>query len=100
MSEQKKETLEVVKDFKYAYRGCDVVEYKAGQTEDFDEEVAELAKANKWAKKPGKKAPAENKDLGVAPENKSPPAEPVAQEVQTPADDQAAAPQTDAPAGE
>lgn len=71
MSEQKTETLEVVKDFKYAYRGCDVVEYKAGQTVELTDEVAELAKAEKWAKKPGKKAPAENKDLGAAPENKS-----------------------------
>lgn len=65
------ETLEVVKDFKYAYRGCDVVAYMAGETVELTQEVADLAKINKWVKKPGKKAPAENKDLGSSPENKS-----------------------------
>lgn len=71
MSEQKKETLEVVKDFKYAYRGCDVVEYKAGEIVELNEEVAELAKSEKWAKKPGKKTATENKSQGAAPENKA-----------------------------
>lgn len=89
MSEQKKETLEVVKDFKYAYRGCDVVEYKAGETVELTEEVAELAKAEKWVKKPGKKSAPENKDQGSAPESKSVPEEGSAE--------QAAAAQSDTP---
>lgn len=67
--------IEVVKDFKYAYRGCDVVEYKVGDVVEVDTEVAKLAKAEKWAKaakaaKAEKSAP-ENKDSGPVPENKS-----------------------------
>lgn len=69
MSEQKKVTIEVVESFKYAYRGCDVVEYKKGAVVEVSEEVAELAKAEKWAKATKKEAP-ENKDAGNAPENK------------------------------
>lgn len=61
----------VTEDFKYAYRGCDVVEYKAGETVEVDAEVADLAKKEKWAKLPkAEKAPKESKDSGPAPENK------------------------------
>ena len=70
MSEAKKVTIEVVESFKYAYRGCDVVEYQKGEVVEVSEEVAELAKAEKWAKATKKEAP-ENKDSGNAPENKA-----------------------------
>lgn len=69
MSEEKKVTIEVVESFKYAYRGCEVVEFTKGEVVEVSEEVADLAKAQKWAK--GSKAAPENKDAGNAPENKS-----------------------------
>ena len=69
-------TIEIIKDFKFAHRGCDVVEYKAGDViDDATDEMAELAIKNKWAKESkAKTAAPENKDAAVdgsAPENKS-----------------------------
>lgn len=79
MSEAKKVAIEVVKDFKFAHRGCDVVEYQAGESVEVSERCAEVAIAEKWAKpagggKKGAKAKAgapEDKNAGAAPENKS-----------------------------
>jgi hypothetical protein len=67
---------EITKGFKFAHRGCDVVEYKAGDViDDATDEMAELAIKNKWAKESkAKTAAPENKDAaadGGAPENKS-----------------------------
>lgn len=64
MSEQKKVTIEVVEDFKFAYRGGEVVEYKKGAVVEVDEEVAALAKSEKWAKA-SKAAPETNEDAEV-----------------------------------
>lgn len=67
----KKITIEVIKDFKFAHRGCDVVEYSKGETVDVSEECAAIALDEKWAKKPGgKKQIPENKAVTGAPENK------------------------------
>ncbi len=65
--------IEVTKDFKFAHRGCDVVEYQAGDViADADDELVEVATKNKWAKEAkAKTAAPENKDAGQAPENKS-----------------------------
>lgn len=78
MSEEKKVEIEVERSFKFAHRGCDVVEYRAGETVEVSERCAEVAIAEKWAKpasgKQGAKARArapENKNAGDAPENKS-----------------------------
>lgn len=75
MSEENTVSIEVVKDFKFAHRGCDVVEYQAGATVEVSPRCAEIALGEKWAKpvKAGKaKAEApENKDAGAAPENKA-----------------------------
>ena len=62
MAEEKKVTIEVIADFKYAHRGCAVVEYKAGEVVETSEDCAELAIAEKWAKS--------GKALKAAPENK------------------------------
>ncbi len=69
-------TIEITKGFKFAHRGCYVVEYKAGDViDDATDEMAELAIKNKWARESKAKAAApENKDAAVdggAPENKS-----------------------------
>ena len=65
-------TIEVTKDFKFAHRGCDVVEYKAGDVVTADGELCEIAIKNKWAKDSKAKAAApENKNAGKAPENKT-----------------------------
>ena len=53
MSEQDKVSIEVVEAFKFAHRGCDVVEYPVGVM-DVEPEVAELAIREKWAKKASK----------------------------------------------
>jgi hypothetical protein len=70
----KKIAIEVIRDFKFAHRGCEVIEYTAGQTADVTERCAEIALGEKWAKpaKTGKaKAEApENKAAVAAPENK------------------------------
>lgn len=59
-------SIEVTKDFKYAYGGVRVVEYKAGETPTVSAECATLARQQKWAK-PERAA---KKDTGPAPENK------------------------------
>jgi len=65
--------IEVTKDFKFAHRGCDVVEYQAGDViEDPAADLYEVAIKNKWAKESkAKPAAPENKDAGQSPENKS-----------------------------
>lgn len=66
-------TIEVTKDFKFAHRGCDVVEYKVGEViKDPAEDLYEVATKNKWAKESkAKTAAPENKYAGPVPENKS-----------------------------
>lgn len=70
-----KKTIEVTEDFKFAHRGCDIVEYKNGDVVEADADLFEVAIKNKWAKESKAKAVAqkapENKDAGQAPENKS-----------------------------
>lgn len=65
--------IEVTKGFKFAHRGCDVVEFQAGDViEEPSDELYEVATKNKWAKEAkAKPAAKENKDAGPAPENKS-----------------------------
>lgn len=69
----KTQDIEIIKDFKFAHRGCDVVEYKAGAVVPADDELTKIATDNKWAKvaAKAKKAASENKDAGPAPENKA-----------------------------
>lgn len=66
-------TIEVTKDFKFAHRGCDVVDYKAGDViDDPAADLYDVATNNKWAKEfRAKTAAPRNKDAGTAPENKS-----------------------------
>ncbi len=69
-------TIEVTKGFKFAHRGCDVVEYQAGDViTDNDGDLYEVAITNKWAKESkARSAAPENKDAAVAggaPENKA-----------------------------
>ena len=52
-------TVEVMRDFKFAYRGCDVVAYGKGQIVEVNEECAEIAMREKWIK------PAKSKALQV-----------------------------------
>lgn len=62
--------LRVVKDFKFAHRGCDVVEYPAGTEIDAtDEQLIEVALKEKWVTKARGSSP-ENKALTSAGENK------------------------------
>jgi hypothetical protein len=64
--------LKITKDFKFAHRGCDVVEYQAGTEIDAtDEQLIEVALREKWATRARGSAP-ENKALGGAAENKGP----------------------------
>ena len=45
--------LKITKDFAFAHRGCDVVQYLAGtEVETDDQELIETALAEKWAVKP------------------------------------------------
>lgn len=45
--------LKITKDFAFAHRGCDVVQYQAGtEVETDDQELIETALAEKWASKP------------------------------------------------
>lgn len=67
-----KKTIEVTKGFKFAHRGCDVVEYKTGDVIEADADLFEVATKNKWAKESkAKTAAPENKNAGQAPENKA-----------------------------
>lgn len=50
MAEEKNVTIIVTADFKFAYRGCEVVEYFKGQTVDVSQECADIARREKWAK--------------------------------------------------
>lgn len=45
--------LKITKDFAFAHRGCDVVQYQAGtEVETDDQELIETALTEKWAVKP------------------------------------------------
>lgn len=62
--------LKITKDFAFAHRGCDVVQYQAGtEVETDDQELIETALAEKWARKPHQ--PRDSKDSGHAPESKA-----------------------------
>lgn len=44
--------LKIIKDFAFAHRGCDVVQYQAGtEVETDDQELIDVALAEKWASK-------------------------------------------------
>ena len=66
MSEEKTElaSIDVTKDFKYAYRGCDVHAYEAGKRYEVPAECADLAVKEKWAKKAKGDAPANASTAG------------------------------------
>ena len=66
---EKKITLKVVKDFRFAHGGHRVVEYKKGEIVEVEADCAEVALEEKWAEKSKAAAP-ENKDAVAAPENK------------------------------
>lgn len=67
---EKSVSVVIEKGFKYAFRGCDVVEFKAGKDAiDVAEEVAELAIQQKWARKA--RSVQASKALPGAPENKA-----------------------------
>ena len=52
--------LKIVHDFKFAHRGCEVVQYTAGTTvEAADPEFIATALAEKWATKTRTRAPGE-----------------------------------------
>jgi hypothetical protein len=62
--------LKITKDFAFAHRGCDVVQYQAGtEVETDDQELIDVALAEKWASKA--RQARDNKDNGPAPENKA-----------------------------
>lgn len=45
--------LKIIKDFAFAHRGCDVVQYQAGtEVETDDQELIDTALTEKWAVKP------------------------------------------------
>lgn len=63
MSQEKTVLVIVCQSFKFAHRGCDVVEYKvAAEPQEVPEEVAKLAITEKWAKLPVKAKGAAKKD--------------------------------------
>ena len=44
--------LKINKDFAFAHRGCDVIQYQAGtEVETDDQELIDVALAEKWASK-------------------------------------------------
>ncbi|MEN9903697.1 MAG: hypothetical protein RLZZ555_262 [Pseudomonadota bacterium] len=62
--------LKITKDFAFAHRGCDVVQYQAGtEVETDDQELIDVALGEKWASKA--RQARDNKDNGPAPENKA-----------------------------
>lgn len=58
--------IEVTKDFSFAHRGVDVVDYRAGDVVEVSDRCAEVALAEKWAKQPRA-----NKAHASAPETKA-----------------------------
>lgn len=61
--------LKITKAFAFAHRGCDVVQYTAGQEVDTeDQELIDTALAEKWATKA--REARQNKAQTGAPENK------------------------------
>lgn len=63
-------TIEVLKDFKFAHRGCDVREYVKGDIVTLEDEAADIALGEKWAKPIKTKAEKADKAIPAAPENK------------------------------
>lgn len=62
--------LKAKKNFSWAHRGCDVVDYAAGEIiETDDADLIEVATREDWVEG-GKKQPAEDKAQKSAPENK------------------------------
>jgi hypothetical protein len=57
-------SIDVTKDFKFAYRGCDVHAYEHGKRYDVPAECADLAVKEKWAKKAKGDAPANASTAG------------------------------------
>jgi len=66
-------TIEIIKGFKFAHRGCDVTEYSVGDViENPSDDLYDIALKNKWAKDvKAKSAAPENKAAGEAPESKA-----------------------------
>lgn len=64
--------FKIKQDFKWAHRNVDVVEYKAGDDLDTDDqELIDVATAEGWIEVPGEEKPApKTKALKGAPENK------------------------------
>lgn len=62
-------TIEIIKDFRFAHRGVEVVEYHSGDVVEVSERCAEIALDEKWAK--WAKLPKANKAHAAAPENKA-----------------------------
>lgn len=61
--------LKITKSFFFAHRGCDVVQYTAGQEVDTeDQDLIDTALTEKWATKA--REARQNKSLPGAPENK------------------------------
>ena len=61
--------LKITKPFAFAHRGCDVVQYTAGQEVDTeDQELIDTALTEKWATKA--REARQNKSLPGAPEHK------------------------------
>jgi len=61
--------LKITKSFPFAHRGCDVVQYTAGQEVDTeDQDLIDTALTEKWATKA--REARQNKSLPGAPENK------------------------------
>ena len=83
--------LKITKNFAFAHRGCDVVQYQAGTEVDTDDqELIDVALTEKWASKARQQR--DNKDSGQAPETKE--ADALGEPAQLAADqpDQSAAP--------
>lgn len=59
-------TIEIIKDFRFAHRGVEIIEYHAGDVVEVSERCAEIALDEKWAK-----LPKANKAHAAAPENKA-----------------------------
>lgn len=58
--------IEVIKDFKFAHRGVEVVEYQVGEVVEVSDRCAEVALAEKWARQPKS-----NKAIPAATETKA-----------------------------
>lgn len=90
--------LRITKSFPFAHRGCDVVQYTAGQEVDTeDQDLIDTALTEKWATKA--REARQNKSLPGASENKGAEGDEGAGDG-TPEGDQAAATSNDTTAGD